>query len=248
MRRRVLPRPGAAPRHRGVQLPAGRGRRDEHGRRVRDVVVVGRLRRLRPAARPVHAAPAAVAGGHGDGAVRRALGGRLPRRRLPPPGAARPARPAGRPRAHGARRDRAGVHRLPRHLRGGLGVALRGPAARQPVQRRLLGGRDLARGAAAARHPQRHDRRRPVRRVRQGRVQPGAARDRLPLPRRPRRLRRAQHLQVGRQGDRRPPGHEPHLHGEVRRGRGQLVPHPPQPATRRRAGHARRRRARASPP
>ena len=34
-------------------------------------------------------------------------------------------------------------------------------------------------------------------------------------------------LQERRQGDRRPGGHGDHLHGEVQRARGQLVPHPP---------------------
>ena len=38
--------------------------------------------------------------------------------------------------------------------------------------------------------------------------------------------RRARDLQERRQGDRRPGGHVDHLHGEVQRARGQLVPHP----------------------
>ena len=47
-------------------------------------------------------------------------------------------------------------------------------------------------------------------------------------------------LQDRRQGDRRAGGHEPHVHGQVRRARGQLLPHPPQPAhARRRAGDGR---------
>ena len=37
----------------------------------------------------------------------------------------------------------------------------------------------------------------------------------------------AHDLQERRQGDRRPGGHVDHLHGQVRRARGQLVPHPP---------------------
>ena len=41
-------------------------------------------------------------------------------------------------------------------------------------------------------------------------------------------------LQERRQGDRRPGGHGDHVHGEVRRARGQLVPHPPVAAARRR--------------
>ena len=39
-------------------------------------------------------------------------------------------------------------------------------------------------------------------------------------------LRRPRHLQERREGDRRPGGHGADLHGEVRRARGQLVPHP----------------------
>ena len=49
--RPVLPRRGSRARHRGLQLPARRRRRDEHRRRLRDVVVGVRLRRLRHAAR-----------------------------------------------------------------------------------------------------------------------------------------------------------------------------------------------------
>ena len=81
--------------------------------------------------------------------------------------------------------------------------------------------------------------RRPDRRVRQGRVQPRPARDRVPLRRGAHHLRPARHLQDRRQGDRRPGGHVAHLHGEVRRARGQLLPHPPLAARRgRRAGAA----------
>ena len=57
----------------------------------------------------------------------------------------------------------------------------RGPDAGEPVQRRLLGARHRAGGAAAARHPQPHVRRGPAGRVGQGRVQLRPARDRLPL-------------------------------------------------------------------
>ena len=62
----------------------------------------------------------------------------------------------------------------------------------------------------------------------QGRVQPRPARDQLPL--RPRRCSTADEHAIyknGRQGDRRAGGHGDHVHGEVRRARGQLVPHPP---------------------
>ena len=63
-----------AARRRGVQLPARRRRRDEHRRRLRDVELGARLRRLRAAARHGDAAPGALARGHRAGAVRRASG------------------------------------------------------------------------------------------------------------------------------------------------------------------------------
>ncbi len=53
----------------------------------------------------------------------------------------------------------------------------------QPVQRRLLAARHIARRAAAARDPQRHAGRRAHGRVGEGRVQPRPARDRLPVRR-----------------------------------------------------------------
>ena len=52
-----------------------------------------------------------------------------------------PARPARRARLDGARGHRARVHRLPRHLRGGVPQALPGPRPGQPLQRRLLDAR-----------------------------------------------------------------------------------------------------------
>ena len=82
--RPLLPRRGAAPRGRGVQLPAGGGRRHEHRRRLRHVVVGAGLRRLRAAARPGHAPPSALARGHGPRALRRASG-RTARRSRPRP-------------------------------------------------------------------------------------------------------------------------------------------------------------------
>ena len=71
------------------------------------------------------------------------------------------ARSTGRPsrRLPGVRRNRAGVHRLRGHLRGGLGRPLHRAHPGQPVQRRLLDPRHDPGGAAAARHPQ-HDVRR----------------------------------------------------------------------------------------
>ena len=58
--------------------------------------------------------------------------------------------------------------------------------------------------------------------------------------------RRALDLQERRQGDRRPGGHGDHVHGQVRRARGQLVPHPPLAAaarTARRCSPTTRRRS-----
>ena len=63
--RPALPRDRRRPRRRGLQLPAGRRRRDEHGRRLRDVLMGTRLRRLRDAARLRHPALGPVARGHG---------------------------------------------------------------------------------------------------------------------------------------------------------------------------------------
>ena len=56
------------------------------------------------------------------------------------------------------------------------------------------------------------------------------------------RRRRARDLQERRQGDRRPGGLLDHLHGEVQRARGQLVPHPLLARRRRRQQRLRRRR------
>ena len=81
LRRRLLPRRGGAARRRGVQLPARRRRRDEHGRRLRDVELGARLRRLRAPPRPHDAADGAVARGHRAGAVRRGVGRRRAGRR-----------------------------------------------------------------------------------------------------------------------------------------------------------------------
>ena len=70
--------------------------------------------------------------------------------------------------------------------------------------------------------------RRHVRRELEGRVQLRPARDQLPLRRRALADRRqSRDLQDRRQGDRGAGGHVDHLHGEVRRARGELVPHPP---------------------
>ncbi len=69
-------------------------------------------------------------------------------------------------------------------------------------------------------------RRRPRGRELEGRVQLRPARDQLPLLGRARLRRRPRDLQERSQGDRRPGGLLDHLHGQVQRARGQLVPRP----------------------
>ena len=134
---------------------------------------------------------------------------------------------AGRARPGRAGRDRAGVHRLPGYLRGGGGQGVPGPDPGQHLQRRLLDPGHGADRAAAAPDPQRHDRGRVVRGIGQGRVQPRPARDRVPVRRGGDHLRQPLDLQDRVQGDRRPGRHEPDVHGQAERPRGQLLPHPP---------------------
>ncbi len=122
------------------------------------------------------------------------------------------------------------------------------PANLYNVDYSLLGHR--ARRAADPPHPQQHGRRGDGRRGLQGRVQLRPARDQLPLRRRAAHGRRARDLQERRQGDRGRGGHGDHLHGQVRRARGQLLPHPLLARRRRRpAVRARGRRcsSRSSP-
>ena len=126
-------------------------------------------------------------------------------------------------------------------LRGGLAQGLPRPRAGQPLQRRLLAARHGAGRAADPADPQLDDGRRDEGRELEGRVQLRPARDQLPLRRRARDRRRPRDLQERRQGDRRAGGLLDHLHGEVRRARGQLVPHPL-------LARRRRRRATSSPP
>ena len=121
---------------------------------------------------------------------------------------------------------RARVHRLSRHLRAGLAQGLSRARAGEPLQRRLLAARHRARGAADAPYPQQHGGGGHALRGLQGRVQLRPARGQLPLRRRAEDGRRARDLQERRQGDRGAGGHVGHVHGQVRRARGQLVPHP----------------------
>ena len=125
---------------------------------------------------------------------------------------------------------------LPRRLAQGLPR----PDARQRLQHRLRAARVHAHGAAAPRHPELDGRRGHVLRGREGRVQPRAAGDRLPLHRRARHLRQPLDLQERREGDRRPARQVAHLHGEVQRARGQQLPHPHLAARRGRRGRLQR--------
>ena len=102
------------PGHRGLQLPARRRRRHEHGRRLRAHLLGVGLRRPRVRARPRDAAPAAVRAGRRDGAVRPRPARPLPRAAVAAHHAHDPARPPRRARPRRAGRHRAGVHRLPR--------------------------------------------------------------------------------------------------------------------------------------
>ena len=117
--RRVLPGRGGRALRRGLQLPARGRRRDEHRRRVRDVVLGARLRRLRAGAGHGHAAPHALARGHRPGAGRPHLAGRRPGGRLAAADTQGADRPARRARLAGDGRHRAGVRGLRRLLRGG---------------------------------------------------------------------------------------------------------------------------------
>ena len=150
-----------------------------------------------------------------------------------------------RARAGGVRGHRARVHRLPRHLRGGVREGLPRPQAGQPLQHRLLAPRHRARRAADPPHPQR-DGAAPGCASRAPRASATTASTRSTSATAPalRDRRRARDLQDRRQGDRRPGGHGDHVHGQVRRARGQLVPHPPLAAARRRSAAVRRRRGR----
>jgi hypothetical protein len=107
----------------------------------------------------------------------------------------------------------------------------------QPLQRRLLHAWHRADRAAHPSHPQRHGGRGDGRRELQGRVPLRPARDQLSLRRRAAHRRRPRDLQERRQG-----GDGDQLHGEVRRARGQLVPHPLLAGRRRRAQRVCRRR------
>ena len=202
--------------------------------RVRDVELGARVRRLRDGARPVHAAPGAVAARHGDAAGRPDLAGRDPGGGLAAADPAPSARPAGRARAVRVRRHRAGVRRLPGLVRGRLAARLPRPPPGQSVQCGLLDARHGAGRAVAAPHPRRDGRGRAAAGEREGRVQPRPARDRVPVRRGVDHIGQPRDLQAGGQGDRRPGGDGADLHGQAEPARGQLLPHPLLAARRRR--------------
>jgi len=159
----------------------------------------------------------------------------------------RQLRPSRRARLDRARRHRARVHRLPRQLRAGAEEGLPVAGARQPLQRRLLVAWDRARRALDPAHPA------------------TACSSRGWRSRTPRAscnlgqheinfhytdaLLTADHHAIYKNGAKEiaaDTGDGDHVHGEVQRARGQLLPHPllagrcRRPAVRARAGGLRR--------
>ena len=230
------------PRRRGVQLPARRRRRHEHRRRLRDVQLGARLRRLRDDA-PTSTRCARVPWQEGTAVCLADIvwDDGKPRRRVAAPDPARAARAAGRARLGGLRRHRARVHGLRGHLRAGVGQRLPRPRPRPTATTSTTRCSGTARVEPL------------LRRIRNAMMDAGMSVEDSKGEcnfgqheinfRYDTALRTAdQHViykngakeigRPGRQGD--------HLHGEVRRARGQLVPHPPLAARH-------RRRARSSP-
>ena len=164
--------------------------------------------------------------GHGPLPVRPAVARRLAGHAVAPSDPARPARAAGGARLACDGRIGARVPALRRELRGVPREGLSGSPARERLQRRLLDPRfDLCR-ARPARDPARHGRRRHAGRGLEGRVQLRPARGELPLRGRARDGRQPHGLPQRREGDRAPARTRADLHAQVRRARGQLVPHP----------------------
>ena len=246
LRRGVLPRRGARARHRGLQLPARRRRRDEHRRRLRDLVVGARLRRPGHGAGLRHAAADAVAAGHRAAAGRRAVARRHAGRRVAAPDPAAPARPARRARLEG-------VWSAPSSSSSSSTTATSrpGPSAittwRRPTSTTSTtrssapagSSRCCGRSGSACATPG---------------MQVESAKGECNLGQHEIAFKYADalttcdnhvDLQERRQGDRGAARLGADLHGEVQRARGQLLPHPPVAARRRRrAGLRRRPRAR----
>ena len=222
-------------RHRGLQLPARRRRRDEHRRRLRDLVLGARLRRLRDDARPGHPAPRALAAGHRAAAGRRRswLDG-TPVAESPRQILQAPARPAGRARLDRLRRHRTRVHRVRRHLRAGVATsatATSTPANQYNVDYSILGTSRVE--PLLRRDPHGMRGRRACRSSRpRASATSASTRSRSSYDDALTHLRQPRHLQDRRQGDRGAAGHVADLHGQVQRARGQLLPHPPVAARR----------------
>ena len=232
---RVLPRRRARARHRGLQLPARRRRRHEHRRRLRDLLVGARVRRHGVRARRAHHPAADPPAGDRDGAVRPGLARPLARGAVAagdPAAAARPVRRAGLVALAGTELEFI-VFDTTYEAAHGRGYRDLTPANQYNVDYSILGTTRVEPLLRDIRNT--HVRRRAGRRGRQGRVQLRPARDRLPVRRRADHRRQPRRLQDRRQGDRRPAGQGDHVHGEVRRARGQLLPHPPVAARRRTA-------------
>ena len=226
-------------RHRGVQLPAGGRRRHEHGRRLRDVVVGARLRRLRHGARPVDAC--ACLPWHPGTAfcvadVEWADGSPVVAVAAPDPPA--PVRAPRRARLARARRHRARVHRLQRHLRAGLdrpaiGTSRRRTSTTSTTRCSAPAASSRCCGGSATRWAM------PACGSSRPRASATSASTRSPSATPGSSTKADEHalFKMGAKEIARPGGLQPHLHGEVRRPGGQLLPHP----------HLASRRARTSP-
>ena len=211
----------------GCNYLLARRRRDDHGRRLRDVLLGARLRRLRAAPRPRHAAAGAVAGGHGRVPGRRRLGGRLatssPRRarscaassrawpsaagaRTPAPSSSSScsATPTRRPGT------RATASSSPANLYN-VDYSLLGTARVEPLIRRIRNSMD---GAGMV--------------VEDSKGECNFGQHEINF-RYADALRTADEHAIYKNGAKEiaaAGGHGDHVHGQVRRARGQLVPHP----------------------
>ena len=232
--RELLPRRGAWPAlRRGLQLPAGRRRRHEHGRRLRDVVLGAGLRRLRAAPGPGHAAAGAVAPGHRAGPLRRRAG-RTARRWRPRPGRCCAGSSTGWPSAAGARTSApswsSSSSATPTRRPGARATADLTPANQYNVDYSILG--------TARIEPL-------LRRIRNGMAGAGmfveSAKGECNLGQHEIAFRYAEALatcdnhviyKTGAKEIAAQEGMSAHLHGQVRRARGQLLPHPPVAARR----------------
>ena len=234
----------AATRRRGLQLPARRRRRHEHRRRLRDVELGARLRRLRDDARPRHAAAAS----RGRRAPRWCMADLRWHDGTPVVAVAAPdparASSTGSPSAAAAPSpapsSSSSSSTTPTRRRGTRATATSSrptsttsttrcsaPPGSEPLLRRIRNGM-----AGAGLYVE----------SAKGECNLGQHEINFRYDDALRTCRQPRDLQERRQGDRRPGGHGAHLHGQVRRARGQLVPHPPVAARRRRRRGVRRRR------